>query len=100
MPAPNEIAVPQLSRLIATPSCPQTMRIPHKALPAPVGGQSLLVTRSRSRIDRLACPWLIRRFIDAEARYLFVSPGEAAGVVAYDALYRWAPNWQDEPHDD
>jgi hypothetical protein len=30
------------------------------------------VTRSRARVDRMACPWLIRRFIDPEARILFV----------------------------
>ena len=26
------------------------------------------VTRARARVDRMACPWLIRRFIDPEAR--------------------------------
>jgi hypothetical protein len=30
------------------------------------------VTRARARVDRVACPWLIRRFIDPEARILFV----------------------------
>jgi rhodanese-related sulfurtransferase len=29
------------------------------------------VTRERPKIDRIACPWLIRRFIDREARFLF-----------------------------
>ena len=29
------------------------------------------VTRERPKIDRIACPWLIRRFIDPEARFLF-----------------------------
>lgn len=32
------------------------------------------VTRERPKIDRIACPWLIRRFIDADARVLFVPP--------------------------
>jgi hypothetical protein len=30
------------------------------------------VTRSHARVDRMACPWLIRRFIDPGARILFV----------------------------
>ena len=30
------------------------------------------VTRSHARVDRMACPWLIRRFIDPAARILFV----------------------------
>ena len=35
---------------------------------------SLWVTRRRPKIDRVACPWLIRRFLDADARFLFVDP--------------------------
>ena len=30
------------------------------------------ITRERPKIDRIACPWLIRRFIDAEAEFIFV----------------------------
>lgn len=30
------------------------------------------VTRSRARVDRIACPWLIHRFIDEDAEFLFV----------------------------
>jgi len=30
------------------------------------------VTRSNVKVDRVACPWLIRRFVDAEAEFLFV----------------------------
>ena len=40
---------------------------------------SLWVTRRRPKIDRVACPWLIRRFIDAQARILYVDPPEVAG---------------------
>jgi len=32
------------------------------------------VTRERPKIDRIACPWLISRFIDREATFLFVEP--------------------------
>jgi hypothetical protein len=39
------------------------------------------VTRARPKIDRVACPWLIARFIDADAEFLFVAPNEVARVV-------------------
>lgn len=44
-------------------------------------GRSLWVTRSRPKIDRIACPWLIRRFIDPRAVFLFVAPAEVQGVA-------------------
>ena len=31
------------------------------------------VTRSHAQVDRIACPWLIRKFIDSEAEFIFVS---------------------------
>jgi rhodanese-related sulfurtransferase len=48
------------------------------------------ITRERPKIDRIACPWLIRRFIDARAEFFYVPTArvfdEAArlGAVAYD----------------
>jgi hypothetical protein len=39
------------------------------------------VTRARARVDRMACPWLIRRFIDPAARILFV-PADRVLAVA------------------
>jgi hypothetical protein len=48
------------------------------------------VTRARPKIDRIACPWLIARFIDKEPEFLYVPPGdvikvaEATGAVPYD----------------
>jgi len=42
---------------------------------------SLWVTRHRPKIDRMACPWLIRRFVDRDARFLFVAPGEVLSVA-------------------
>jgi rhodanese-related sulfurtransferase len=39
------------------------------------------VTRERPKIDRIACPWLIRRFIDPEAHFLF-APTERVFAVA------------------
>jgi rhodanese-related sulfurtransferase len=44
-------------------------------------GRTIWVTRSRPKIDRIACPWLIRRFIDPNAVFLFVVPAEVAGVA-------------------
>ncbi len=55
--------------------------IPANILPAPVNGSSLWVTKHRPKIDRIACPWLIRRFVDPNARFLFVAPSEVADVA-------------------
>lgn len=49
-------------------------------------GRTVWVTRSRPKVDRIACPWLIRRFVDPDAVFLFVPPSEVAGVAArFDA---------------
>lgn len=40
------------------------------------------VTRQRPKIDRLACPWLIKRFIDQESEFLFVPPADVRTVAA------------------
>ena len=40
------------------------------------------VTRSHVHVDRVACPWLITRFIDSEAEFLFVPRNEIERVVA------------------
>lgn len=62
-------------------------RIPAKAMPPQTDGRTLWVTRHRPKIDRIACPWLIRRFVDKDARFLFVSPAEVAGVAErYNAI--------------
>lgn len=161
MPAPNEITVPQLNRLIGTPECPRivdvcidpdfdddpffiptsvrhshqdapglmhqnsvqktvivcqkgkklsqglaawlrsagqsaeylaggkqawraaedTACLPADRLPAPIHGSTLWVTRQRPKLDRVACPWLIRRFIDPAARFLFVGSAEVLDVA-------------------
>ena len=60
---------------------PGAPRIPARALPPPIDGATLWVTRHRPKIDRIACPWLIRRFVDPGARFLFVSPAEVAAVA-------------------
>jgi len=48
------------------------------------------ITRERARVDRIACPWLISRFIDREATFLFVpadqvlSAAQREGATPYD----------------
>ena len=39
------------------------------------------VTRARPKVDRIACPWLIRRFVDPGAVFLFVAPAETLAVA-------------------
>ena len=43
-------------------------------------GRTVWVTRERPKIDRIACPWLIYRFVDPSAVFLFVAPSEVVGV--------------------
>jgi rhodanese-related sulfurtransferase len=43
--------------------------------------RTVWVTRSRPKVDRIACPWLIRRFIDPNAVFLFVLPPEVTAVA-------------------
>lgn len=47
------------------------------------------VTRHDAKVDRIACPWLIRRFIDPEAEFIYVPPDEVervakTGAIPYD----------------
>jgi rhodanese-related sulfurtransferase len=48
------------------------------------------VTRARPKVDRIACPWLVRRFIDAEAEILYVpaddvaAAAERTGAIPFD----------------
>lgn len=40
------------------------------------------ITRERPKIDRVACPWLIKRFIDPEAEFLFAPPSRVREIAA------------------
>lgn len=40
------------------------------------------ITRERPKIDRVACPWLIARFIDATPEFLFAPPGEVLRLAS------------------
>jgi rhodanese-related sulfurtransferase len=44
-------------------------------------GRTVWVTRARPKIDRVACPWLIRRFVDPTAVFLYVAPSETLAVA-------------------
>ena len=39
------------------------------------------LTRRNAAVDRIACPWLIRRFIDSEAEFLYVDPKDVSRVA-------------------
>jgi hypothetical protein len=49
------------------------------------------VTRERAKVDRIACPWLIKKFVDKNPVFLFVPPEKIpqivreTGAIAYDA---------------
>ena len=65
--------------------------VPKDALPPRDGrGRTVWVTRARPKVDRVACPWLIRRFVDPEAVFLYVAADQVAlvaerfGAVAFD----------------
>jgi hypothetical protein len=40
------------------------------------------ITRERPKIDRVACPWLIARFIDRDAEFIFAPPAEVKSRAA------------------
>jgi rhodanese-related sulfurtransferase len=53
-----------------------------KKMPPPdKKGRTVWVTRARPKIDRIACPWLVRRFVDPDAVFLFVAPSEVKAVA-------------------
>ena len=39
------------------------------------------VTRARPKVDRVACPWLIKRFVDPHAEFLYVPPDQVMEVA-------------------
>jgi len=55
----------------------ETGRLP----PRDPSGRTVWVTRARPKVDRIACPWLIRRFVDPNAVFLFVAASEVPAVA-------------------
>ncbi len=54
---------------------------PEMVPPRDATGRTVWVTRARPKVDRIACPWLIRRFVDPSAVFLFVAPPEVEAVA-------------------
>lgn len=50
------------------------------------------VTRERPKIDRIACPWLIRRFVDAQAQFLYVPTAQVQKVAQSQAATAYDVN--------
>jgi rhodanese-related sulfurtransferase len=50
----------------------------HKA----AGASTRWVTRERPKIDRIACPWLVKRFVDPEAEFLYVPAADVRRIAA------------------
>lgn len=46
-----------------------------------VEGRTVWVTRARPKVDRIACPWLVRRFLDPRAVFLYVPTPQVASVA-------------------
>jgi hypothetical protein len=57
------------------------------------------ITRERPKIDRVACPWLIRRRIDSEAEFLFVAPDRVRAVAAETGAIPFDVEGVDLSHD-
>jgi len=48
----------------------------------PAGAPTRWITRERPKIDRIACPWLVRRFVDPDAEFLYVPAADVKRVAA------------------
>lgn len=44
------------------------------------------ITREHVKVDRVACPWLIRKVVDPDARFLFVPADQVAEIARKDRL--------------
>jgi rhodanese-related sulfurtransferase len=49
--------------------------------PKPTGAGTRWVTRERPKIDRIACPWLLRRFVDDQAQFLYVPAAQVRATA-------------------
>ena len=66
---------------------PLMRKVAGMKIPSQATAPSRWITRERPRIDRIACPWLVRRFIDPLAEFLYVPASEVlAQATARDAI--------------
>jgi hypothetical protein len=49
------------------------------------------VTRSHVHVDRVACPWLIKRFVDSEAEFVLAGSGSPLTILSFPVIIR--PDW-------
>ncbi len=45
------------------------------------------VTREKAKVDRIACPWLIKNFIDKEAEFIFVPPDKVLSIAKKESAF-------------
>lgn len=64
-------------------------------IPSAINQPSKWITRARPKIDRIACPWLVRRFIDPVAEFIYVPAAEVlAGAQQHAAIAYDVPGVQ------
>src|SRR5512137_682928 len=59
----------------------------------------LWITRSHVHVDRVACPWLIKRFIDSEAEFLFVPKNQVKTVAEGEGAHSFDSPGADFDHE-
>ncbi|MDG6909563.1 MAG: chromate resistance protein [Nitrososphaerota archaeon] len=63
------------------------------------------VTRSNAHVDRIACPWLIRKFVDSQAEFLFVPASmvkevaKSEGAIPFDAPGIELTHYEEDGHE-
>lgn len=58
------------------------------------------ITRENANVDRIACPWLIRRFIDPDAEFVFVPKDEVLPVAAREGGHSYDAEGAEYTHRD
>lgn len=58
------------------------------------------VTRENANVDRIACPWLIKKFIDHEAEFLFVGRDDVLAVARREGAHSYDAPGADYTHRD
>jgi len=83
--------------MVAWATEPNAPTIDFERIPNP----SLWVTRHQPKIDRIACPWLIRRFINPKSEFMFVAPEQVSAVAdRFDAVPFDIPNVELTHHEE
>ncbi len=67
--------------LFSTANAPATSCAPAETAAKAAGSATRWVTREHPRIDRIACPWLLCRFVDADAQFLYLPTAQVRAVA-------------------